>query len=668
MIPLWVFFDADTESGFYFGTQTNHLMQCAPTMENKVHFMLRRLLSFFFFLCISLSVSAQLDAEIQSLDFPNEMDPSINYQLDLKLENTGSETLSRSNCKLEVTYLSGPDDEAGEAFETNRDLYVNLSPGDEYTFRWTIKSPDVPGTYKVEVALVNGSNTLAKKDVSISIDENFEAELTFKIPNVLEPERKYPPLSATVKNTGETTWPEGKYELRSKQTGRPSGAGKDDMEAFEFEEEMNLSNLAPGASEFLGFKEMLETPTQGGSYYLEVGIYKDGKPFDAKNASIKVSPNVVYEEQEASMKFKVNKKIYAGETENFSVTIENSGKISWDAGSYELRATVTGKTNAKIDAKLFEGEMYFNANEWDPGDDATVKLPTLKVPEVSGDVKVKYEILMNGKPLDIEGSEATIEYEIVVLTKSTTDTKKKPQSKADLKAKITENVKRKLYPEKEYIMAFKIENPGSISWEKGSYKLKAKVTRKPSSGFNTKLFDGEISFDGSGLPPRGYKNVKFPKAIIPGDPGRVEVDYWILKDGKPFDVDGSELGVIYEIMEIEPELNIDRITLEKKMTSGKTYKLKMAVNNNGDIIALRDHWEVKSKIRSKKPSNYKPPRGVFDIAIDGIEIKSKETKYIDGSLKIPKVTSETNIRLEFEVYYKGKKMGGPKTYDIVIKP
>jgi hypothetical protein len=48
-------------------------------------------------------------------------------------------------------------------------------------------------------------------------------------------------------------------------------------------------------------------------------------------------------------------------------------------------------------------------------------------------------------------------------------------------------------------------------------------------------------------------------------------------------------------------------------------------------------------------------------------MKSGESKYVSGSIKAPKVSDETSIRLQFNVYYKGDKMGSTKTFDIKIK-
>jgi len=49
-------------------------------------------------------------------------------------------------------------------------------------------------------------------------------------------------------------------------------------------------------------------------------------------------------------------------------------------------------------------------------------------------------------------------------------------------------------------------------------------------------------------------------------------------------------------------------------------------------------------------------------------MKAGESKYVDGSIKAPKVDKETSIRLQFDIYYKGDRMGSTKTFDIKIKP
>lgn len=475
---------------------------------------------------------SQHKAEIISFDVPAKMNPSDTYQLDLDMKNTGETVLKRDNCRMVMSYVSGPDSEAGEAFNVERDLIVNVQPGDQFSFKWSIESPIVPGSYKVSLSIKSGSNSLAKKDVTVVIEDNFEAEVSVNLPTSLEPEKKYPPMSATVKNSGETQWPEGDYKLKGEVTSAPSDAEDEDEEAFEFEEDIDLSNLAPGGSKSIGFGEKLETPRVGGNYKIEVSIVKDGKTFDAKNGTINKDTRVVVEEPEAS---------------------------------------------------------------------------------------------------------------------------------------ITEKVTTKIYPEKSYPVSFTIRNSGKLQWEEGSYSLKATVESKPGSALDDKVFEEEVDFDGDEMEIGASDNVSFKDITVPSVPGRVRVKYEIMKDGKSAEIDGGETTVYYEIMEVLPELNIGRVTLEDDMTTGKTYKLRIDMKNYGEVMANGDDWVVKCKTRSLKPSNYKPPRGVFDVELDGIDMKAGEAKYVNGSIKAPKVSQETSIRLEFNVYYKGDRMGNSKTFDIKIK-
>ncbi len=487
-----------------------------------------------FFMLISYAWTgwSQYSAEIANYDVPAKMDPSNTYQLDLTMKNTGNAILNRSNCVLKMSYVSGPDADAGEAFEVERDLITNIDPGKEFTFKWSMESPVVPGVYKVKLAITNGSNTLDSQDVTVTIDEDYMADVSVNLPISLEPEKIYPPMSATVKNSGETQWPEGDYELKGEVTGAPSNAEDEDEEAFEFEESIDLSNLAPGASKSIGFSEKLETPSTGGSYSIEVSIYKDGKKFDAQDGTIRKDTNVKIEEPEAE---------------------------------------------------------------------------------------------------------------------------------------ISSKVTTKLYPEKSYSVSFSIKNSGEVQWEDGSYSLKSTVVRKPSNDLSDDIFEQEVKFDGDELEVGEGDDISFNDINVPSIPGRVEVKYEIMKDGRSADMEGGEVKINYEIVELLPELNIGRVTLEDEMVPGKTYKLRIDMKNYGDVMANGDDWVIKCKTRSLKPSNYRPPRGVFDIELDGIDMKSGESKYVNGSIKAPKVSGETSIRLQFNVYYKGDKMGSTKTYDIKIK-
>jgi biopolymer transport protein ExbD len=493
---------------------------------------MKKYILFLFLISFTWSGWSQYKAEIVAFDVPSKMNPSNTYQLDLTMKNAGESVLNRSNCNLKMSYVSGPDADAGEAFEVNRDLITNIDPGKNFAFKWSIESPIVPGTYKVKLAIMNGSNTMDSKDITVTIDEDFAADVSVNLPIALEPEKKYPPMSATVKNSGKTQWPEGEYELKGEVTDAPSEAEDEDEEAFEFEEKMELSNLAPGASKSIGFAEKLETPSAGGNYKIEVSIYKDGKKFDAQNGMITKNTNVKVEEPEAD---------------------------------------------------------------------------------------------------------------------------------------ITKKVTTKLYPEKTYSVSFTIKNSGKVQWEEGGYSLKSTVVRKPSNDLDDDIFEQDVKFDGDEMEIGDTDDVSFDDITVPSIPGRVEVKYEIMKDGKSADIDGGEEKVSYEIVELLPELNIGRVTLEDKMISGKTYKLRIDMKNYGEVLANGDDWVIKCKTRSLKPSNYKPPRGVFDVELDGIDMKSGESKYVNGSIKAPKVSEETSIRLQFNVYYKGDKMGNTKTFEIKIK-
>ncbi len=494
---------------------------------------MKRIILFLSLIGIVFSGFAQKKAEITKISIPDEMNPSTNVQVYVVIKNTGEEELNRSNCKIEVTCKSCPDKDAGENFEYEHDLVLGLNPQKEYTFRWLIKTPTVPGDYNLSIQIKNGTSVLDKEDVTVTIEENFEAEITNNIEGLqFEPERIYPPMTFTVKNTGKTTWDKGSYQLIVKTEETPDGASYNDKEAFEFEKDIDLSNLEPGKSVSVS-SYPFDSPTQGGDYKLKVTVEKDGKTFDAKNAEITITAIVTVEEYEVYFSEKVTRKIYPNKEYSVSFTVKNSGKIKWPEGKFSIKATLTSKASSKVNDNVFEATESFDASEWDKGESTTVTLPKIKAPVEHGRYKVTYQILV---------------------------------------------------------------------------------------------------------------------------------------DGKEFEADDSSIDVQYEVVELQPELNVDRITLEKRMSPGKTYKLKVDINNNGEIIANKNDWEVKCKIRTKKPSNYKPPRGVFEFSLDGTQIEAKKTKYLTGSIKCPKVDKETSIRLEFEVYFKGRRMGGPKTYDIIIKP
>ena len=487
----------------------------------------------FLFVLFTHFAFAQLSVSISKVNIPNKMDPGTNIQVYVVAKNTGSEQLKRSNCSLEVSCKSCPDKEAGEAFEYQYDVPVILEPNKEYSFKWLIKTPTIPGDYKLNIAIKNGNSILTSKETNVTIEENFEAEINNTLKGIkLEPERKYPPYTITVKNTGKTTWPKGSYKVKVETDDAPDDAEDEDKEALEIEEDIELSNLEPGNSKWVS-SGSFDSPSVGGDYKLKVTVLKDGKTFNAKNAETTIEASVYEKDPEVTFTEKVTRKMYPNKEYPVSFTVKNSGDVKWPEGKYTIKSTLTSKASSKVDDKVFEAEKSFSASEWEKGKSATVTFPKIKAPIEHGKYTVKYQILL---------------------------------------------------------------------------------------------------------------------------------------DGKEFEADDSEITVYYEVVELKPELNVNRITLEKRMTPGKTYKLRVDVKNNGEIIAFKNDWVVKCKIRSKKPSNYKPPRGVFEFSLDGVEITEGAVKYVTGSIKVPKVEKETTLKLDFEVYYKGSRMGGPKQYDITIKP
>ncbi len=487
----------------------------------------------FLFVLFTHFAFAQLAVDITKINVPSNMDPDSNIQVYVVIKNTGEEQLQRSNCSLEVTCKSCPNDDAGKKFEYEYDVPVKVETNKEYTFRWLIKTPTVPGDYKLNIAIKNGNSILTSKETTVTIEENFEAEISNTIEGIkLEPERKYPPYVITIKNTGKTTWAKGSYKVKVETEEAPDDAEDEDKEAFEIEEDIELSNLEPGDSKSVS-SGTFDSPSVGGDYKLKVTVLKDGKTFNAKNAETTIEVSVVEKEPEVTFTEKVTRKIYPEKEYPVSFTVKNSGDVKWPEGKYSIKATLTSKASSKVDDNVFEAEESFSASEWETGKSATVTFPKIKTPLEHGKYTVKYQILL---------------------------------------------------------------------------------------------------------------------------------------DGKEFEADDSEITVNYEVVELKPELNVNRITLEKRMNPGKTYKLRVDVKNNGEIIAFKNDWVVKCKIRSKKPSNYKPPRGVFEFSLDGVEISPKGVKYVTGSIKAPKVEKETTLKLDFEVYYKGSRMGGPKQYDITIKP
>ena len=248
---------------------------------------------FFLFSCLFLFIADVLNAQnVATVKADNsvEVKPGETNKISVTVTNTQNlpiDHLQRSKFAVTMDYTGSGT--AGNVFNKEVILKESIGPKKNQTFDITFTGPVLPGEYDVDIYLKWGD-----KKVSNIVHSTFTVEGVYDV--LLECETialsvkrgrtTALPLRFTVTNTGNTTWPEGRYNLHYEVISSPGGASTYDKKAFDISPKtIEYWDLEPKENQTYEDKDF-KPPFTGGNYVVRVSIYKDGKPFNAKGASL----------------------------------------------------------------------------------------------------------------------------------------------------------------------------------------------------------------------------------------------------------------------------------------------------------------------------------------------------------------------------------------------
>lgn len=245
-------------------------------------------LSCFLFTLTTNFAIAQNVATVKA-DNSVEVNPGVANKISVTVTNTQNLPIQDQQSKFTVTMEFKGSGNAGNVFNKEVGLKDPIGPKKSQTFDITYTGPALPGEYDVDISLKWGNKTVSNIIHStFTVEGVYDALLeceTIAL-SVRRGKTDKLPLRFTVTNTGNTTWPEGKYSLHYEEVSSPSGASVYDKKAFD---------ISPKTAEYLDLEPKnketfydndFKPPFTSGNYVVRVSIYKDGKPFNAKGASL----------------------------------------------------------------------------------------------------------------------------------------------------------------------------------------------------------------------------------------------------------------------------------------------------------------------------------------------------------------------------------------------
>jgi hypothetical protein len=246
-------------------------------------------LKFFFLFTLTTNFAIAQNVATIKADNSVEVNPGVTNKISVTVTNTLIVALQDQQSKYTVTMEYKGSGTAGNVFNKEVELKDPIGPKKSQTFDITYTGPALPGEYDVDIYLKWGNKT-----VSNIIHSTFTVEGVYDVLlecetialSVKRGKTEKLPLRFTITNTGKTTWPEGRYSLHYEEMSSPGGASTYDKNAF---------NISPKTTEDLEldpqnketfYDNDFKPPFTSGNYVVRVSIYKDGKPFNAKGASI----------------------------------------------------------------------------------------------------------------------------------------------------------------------------------------------------------------------------------------------------------------------------------------------------------------------------------------------------------------------------------------------
>ena len=195
------------------------------------------------------------DATFVSQWVPTAVQPGQTFAVKITMYNAGSATWTSAN----QYQLGSQNTQDNTTWELSRVNVPSVVPGASVDLNFNATAPTIPGTYNFQWRMVqNGTSWFgaSTSNVAITVGTNDAAFVTQTVPTSMNSGQTYP-VTVTMRNTGNTTWPAGtSYRLGAQN---PT-----DNTTWTSGQITPSNSVAPGASVMFTFN--VTAPASAGTY------------------------------------------------------------------------------------------------------------------------------------------------------------------------------------------------------------------------------------------------------------------------------------------------------------------------------------------------------------------------------------------------------------------
>ena len=289
--------------------------------------------------CVVTSSYAELNALFVSDNIPSEMHPGERRRLNVVMENTGDEAWSGIGFRLRS--ISDPLDIWSWTTSYIIDDGITIYPGNQKEFILYLDAPNIPGTYESRWQMYDTTSHIYFGDIiidSIWVDESVVPEwdsivVDHTLPTELSPGEPRQ-VSVTMQNTGAGNWTGNRYALDT-TLNRPVGYWGTDNYLMLGDEE----TVAPGEERTFTF--VINAPLEEGIYdsiWQMVHIHAFSNYGERISELINVNSSVIPQLGSIERSNTIPIEMFPGETRRASITLENTGTVSWDENNVRFHA------------------------------------------------------------------------------------------------------------------------------------------------------------------------------------------------------------------------------------------------------------------------------------------------------------------------------------------
>ena len=231
-------------------------------------------------LAAPLLMAAENDAKVVMQMVPDQVGTGKEFTAIIQIKNTGQATWSKTN----DFYLSTLTAQPWESYRV--DLSGNVAPGQTLTIKPQLIAPMIPGDYPLQWQMRHGQDNFGDKTAAVKvhvigslIPMNLSEFVYQSVPRTMIAGHNYS-VTLQFKNTGETVWTPGQYQLIST-------TGNDLTWAVDTVDMTRTATTPPDG--FLSFSFDIRAPSDPGVYPFQWRLQnKQTGPFGAMSQLMKI--------------------------------------------------------------------------------------------------------------------------------------------------------------------------------------------------------------------------------------------------------------------------------------------------------------------------------------------------------------------------------------------